>query len=108
LKESKKKMKEVPKYKHDCERCVFLGRYTNTSKGRKGESDLYYCAGEPTAIERYGDEGSNYYSGLCFMNANPAIKEAIDRANKMGLISEEIYRREILPYIDTVFVKINI
>ena len=42
------------------------------------------------------------------MNANPAIKEAIDRANKMGLISEEIYRREILPYIDTVFVKINI
>jgi hypothetical protein len=96
-------MEEVPKYEHNCKRCVFLGRYMNTSKGRDGESDLYYCAGEPTAIERYGNDGSNYYSGLCFMNANPAIMEAVIRAMKMGLISNKIYETEIEPYLNTVF-----
>ena len=104
--EGANKKMDTPQYKHDCDRCVFLGIYTNTMKGRERESDLYYCAGEPTAIERYGDDGPNYYSGLCFMNANPAIMEAVIRAMNMGLISEKVYAQEIEPYLNTVFERI--
>jgi hypothetical protein len=48
------------RYKHDCNKCVFLGNYN--------EYDLYFCAignfmVEPTVIARYGEDG-DYLSGL--------------------------------------------
>lgn len=48
----------MPKFQHDCSRCVYLGHFE--------DHDLYYCAGEPTVIARFGDEGPDYGSGLPF------------------------------------------
>lgn len=47
-----------PRYTHDCNTCVYLGQYK--------QYDLYYCAGEPTIVCRYSDEGPEYNSGLIF------------------------------------------
>lgn len=43
-----------PTFKHDCDRCYFLGEY----RGR----DLYVC--RDTLISRYGDDGPEYSSYL--------------------------------------------
>lgn len=51
-----------PNYKHDCNVCQFLGATILDGK----TFDLYYCAGEPTVIARWSDEGSEYASGLSF------------------------------------------
>ncbi|KKN39832.1 hypothetical protein LCGC14_0739440 [marine sediment metagenome] len=50
----------IPKYKHDCKDCIFLGNYNN--------HDLYSCwsGSSPTVVARYGNEGSDYHSGLIF------------------------------------------
>lgn len=48
-----------PRFQHDCDNCIYLGQHE--------EYDLYYCTqgGDwPTVIARYGDEGSEYTSGL--------------------------------------------
>ena len=58
--------KGTPKWRHDCERCRFLGQ--TIGGGRL--TDLYVCdrPGDidkrlsPSLIARYGDEGSHYYS----------------------------------------------
>lgn len=47
-----------PRYVNICFLCEYLGQYKNY--------DLYYCAGEPTVVCRYSDEGSDYSSGLDF------------------------------------------
>ena len=49
------------KYKHDCERCIFIK--TSTHLGR--EIDLYYCPGcalSTSYIVRMSDEPSDYLS----------------------------------------------
>lgn len=49
---------EIPRYKHDCDKCVYLGQHENY--------DLYYCeqSGLPTVICRWGNNGCDYHSGL--------------------------------------------
>lgn len=80
-----KEIKEKPQYTHDCNNCIFLGQYENF--------DLYYCnITNETVIARYGNEGSEYMSGIGFANTsqkqdNP-LYEAKQRAIKKGLIVE--------------------
>lgn len=68
-----------PKFVHDCEACVYLGEH-------EGE-DLYYCAKSiQTVIARYGNEGSDYMSGMRFADpTSPNLAEAKRRANERGL-----------------------
>ena len=50
----------TPKYKHDCEECIFLGSYN--------DCDLYFCQpskSTPTIIVRRGDD-ADYQSGFVF------------------------------------------
>lgn len=63
----------APRFTHDCDKCDFLGRH--------GNWDLYYCYKDvfgPTVIARFGDEGSEYISGM--YHEIPAISEAKTRA----------------------------
>lgn len=63
----------TPKFKHDCDRCNFLGRHEET------DSDLYYCRQYhkvPTLVARYSDDPVDYSSGLSFVATMPEIAEA--------------------------------
>ena len=48
-----------PRFRHDCEDCVFIGHYEG--------HDIYRCPQEglpwPTIVARYGDDGPEYTSG---------------------------------------------
>lgn len=107
-----------PQFRHDCEKCDFLGRYVFEGPLRGAAPahvwvDLYAC-GEgpvmgPSLICRMSDEGSNYCSmaasvmvpSLESMRAQPSthspgIVEAFDRARKTekhGSIIEEFVKR---------------
>jgi hypothetical protein len=73
-----------PRFKHDCDRCVFLGDYR--------AHDLYFCeacAGGPTVLARYGSEGKQYTSGLELAAFDPLLAEARERAVRRGLLSSE-------------------
>lgn len=59
-----------PMYEHDCTSCEYLGTY---SEG--GDYDLYvHVDGHPTVIARFGDEGSEYLSGLAAVGGHHAIQ----------------------------------
>lgn len=49
-----------PRYTHDCDSCVFLGRYHNGGK----TFDLYYCrrCDGGSLLARYGSKDSSYMS----------------------------------------------
>lgn len=67
-----------PAYRHDCDACAFLGRYSH--EGR--EADLYRCDRGPglTYIARFSDEPADYTSGLGFAEAGyPPLREAMRR-----------------------------
>lgn len=69
----------MPRYTHDCDDCKPLGEF--------GEYDLYYCAkGHPTVIARYGDDGSEYLSGMSFVGKVDELTEAHRRAAASGLL----------------------
>jgi hypothetical protein len=73
-----------PKYKHDCDKCIFLGSYSSNDM----DHDLYYCSqkGFPTVISRHGDEGEKYTSGIELAKTNtlPSLAEALKRAIEKG------------------------
>jgi len=57
---------QPPLYQHDCARCIYLGRYLDKPTNRW--RDLYVCKSSgTTVIARYGNEGSEYVSGLAFV-----------------------------------------
>lgn len=68
-----------PQHIHDCNHCLFLGRYK--------EYDLYY--GHPTIIARYGSEGSEYYSWDLYQGSQ---NEAITEAQRRVLAIPDIWR----------------
>ena len=72
---------EFPQYQHDCDECLFLGRF-------KG-NDLYYHPSDnwPTVIARHGDDGPDYISGFAFCRTVPELSEALFRAAERGLIA---------------------
>lgn len=50
----------APAYRHDCERCTYMGGALVSRPGRGSEqsrADLYYCeaGGQPRVVARYGD-----------------------------------------------------
>jgi hypothetical protein len=56
-------MNDKPYYKHDCDKCVFLGAVAAGDK----LVDLYLCAGSfPEVIARYSDRGEDCRSGMPF------------------------------------------
>ena len=71
---------ETPHFEHECENCIFLGRYQGNVY------DLYYCQqhGHPTVIARYGNEAWEYSSGM--PSSLPELVEAKRRAKEKGLI----------------------
>lgn len=73
----------VPRYRHDCERCTWLGRWHSY--------DLYWCAQHPTptVLARYG-AGPYYMSGLVFAEHCLPLWEARRRARARGLLVDEI------------------
>ena len=68
-----------PRFAHDCNECVYLGFFM-------GE-DLYYCpqGGLPTVIARFSSVGQDYRSGMCNAIVDPSLREAKERAIKLGL-----------------------
>lgn len=80
-----------PKYKHDCDRCVFLGTYDDDGIPK----DLYYCAeggfNQDTVVSRFSSDGPDYLSGMSFANSGavPSLVEAKRRAIERGLIQED-------------------
>jgi hypothetical protein len=85
----------TPRYKHDCDDCVFLGRYEH--------ADLYHCRvrslmPEGTLLARQSSEPSHYWSmwpGVFLPGQDyddliartaPALAEAARLAKAKGLI----------------------
>lgn len=71
------------RFKHDCTACQPLGEFN--------EFDLYYCQQNPkamaTVVARYGSKGSEYHSGLHFIDSMPELAEAFKRAQEAGLVN---------------------
>lgn len=79
----------MPRFKHDCNECVFLGSYRQEIGG---DYDLYYCSKLfPTVIARFGHEGSDYISGMALAKADviPSLTEALKRAVEKGYYKDE-------------------
>lgn len=79
-----------PKWNHDCDRCVFLGRFQ--SKLFSPVDDLYFCnqfGNEQTLIARHSNELPDYHSGTFLVRRNPAIAEAYRRALDLNLITSK-------------------
>jgi len=80
-----------PKFKHDCDRCVFLGGFTRSASSIKGNPqrvDLYYCpdAVGGTVLSRESDEPSNYTSvHLRFLIGQSYSSKNIIEAGKRAL-----------------------
>ncbi len=71
------------RFKHDCEHCKPLGEF--------GEADLYFCDTPwigVTVVARYGDEESDYVSGMELAKYQTDLKEAKKRA-----IADELLER---------------
>lgn len=69
-----------PPYETTC--CTFLGHFEG--------HDLYCCPDEPTVIARYGNEGSQYKSGISFIGRDPHLGEAHRRAVEACLIEGKV------------------
>lgn len=71
-----------PLYVHDCPSCMFLGQFTDD---RSEVHDLYSCRDimGATVIARWGNDGSEYSSGIVFQD-HPSLREATRRAVRKG------------------------
>lgn len=82
-----------PQFKHDCDLCVFLGRFEDDRpEALYWDYDLYWCnQGDrnPTVIARHSDQGQDYYSGIVHAPFIPALAEAAARASKRGLATSD-------------------
>jgi len=72
----------APRFRHDCERCRFLGIYD--------EFDLWVhpkdTEGSPTVIARYGED-AEYVSGLVMIEHHHALQECYRRARYEKLLT---------------------
>lgn len=86
---------------HDSDCCTYLGMSFVDYGPYVGEYDLYTCLQggrrPPTILARYGNDGPNYYSGLCFAaeDRNPVLWEGAKRAIALGLLTQEELDKEI-------------
>ena len=71
-------------YKHECSACIFLGSFQ--------DNDLYFCkqGNIPTVIARYGNNGSDYTSGMALAAYDPRLAKAKQLTN--ALLYRTIYK----------------
>ena len=96
-------VEDNPFHEHDCDACVFLGRYDGYYiSGNEGQKiDLYFCPVHEEFVARNGQQGSYWSRSLLQMKnemlstrtykfaiSNIYINEAVDRAIKLGLTEE--------------------
>ncbi|KKS16705.1 MAG: hypothetical protein UU77_C0003G0055 [candidate division WWE3 bacterium GW2011_GWC1_41_7] len=92
-KQAQKLAEGKPVHPHDCGACVFLGTIPPDGKFTLAYADLYYCGKgdlvKATVVARTGVDG-DYASGIvsAFGDRIPALKEALRRAVKKGLIKD--------------------
>lgn len=86
---------DKPQFQHDCDSCVFLGRFVDNEQDPPEHSDLYvdHEGSLATVVARRGDEGSDYTSGVEFRRL-PAIREATKRALKLAVDLYHLYHVE--------------
>lgn len=75
----------TPRYRHDCDNCVFLGPYAANGL----VYDLYYHPGgvAETLVARCGDDGSDYESGPPSISHYSKILTVAQKiATKKGLL----------------------
>ena len=81
-----------PKYKHDCDKCIFLGNVKHSlirNIGVDRDSVDLYVHTNPVALTvlyRWGDHGPDYVSGLDFSISDPFLALAAVRALVKGYI----------------------
>ena len=81
---------DAPAFQHDCNTCVFLGRYDDD--GRMADLYAHICGSMPTVIARYSSEGSDYASGSCFSYGQiESLTEARRRAQAKGVWQYDVY-----------------
>jgi len=90
-------MEVKPLYKHDCDRCHYLGVFECKNKyfnNIEQKFDLYYCDSDifGTVIARYSDEPHEYISGIeiAYSRSNPMLIEAYNRAFYEGCLKNQI------------------
>lgn len=94
-------------FEHDSDCCIYLGACikNDADSPYSGEYDLYICRQDAetfgqreyvTILARFGNDGSEYYSGLCFAteDRNVIIWEGAKRAIALGLMTQEELDRE--------------
>jgi hypothetical protein len=98
----------MPEFLHDCDTCVYLGKYVT-----EGEHfDLYYHperrgSNMATIIARFGNEGAEYLSGLESGRSSNIpetypLREAYRRAVARGLIDTKPKRPRLLQRVAVV------
>ena len=94
---------DKPLYKHDCNACRFLGRYTYDAPLVEGTQemtvDLYICPqnGRPTVLARASSEGPDYSSfPLSILWRQPVSKELSTYA---PALFEAVRRRDLRPVL---------
>jgi hypothetical protein len=83
----------MPKYKHDCTECKFLG--TGKKYGLVfSDIDFYICGGNGlrTLIARYGDNGDEYTSSPLFICTTLTSLDQVALFNGLELTREEEVR----------------
>ena len=97
---------KAPRFRHDCDRCVYLGRFDYHVRGRFYRHDLYWCASLSldslaSFIARFGDDGPEYRSShppeaFC-VDYDPSAMERVTlaRAIEVGLYRPWERRRQL-------------
>lgn len=87
-------MADTPQFTHDCNSCLFLGRYEDTATLHGRDYDLYYCGrcDEGSVIARFGSDGWEYQS----MPVAVIIGAQLDREHPLL----EALRRQIKVWIE--------
>lgn len=65
-----------PRFKHDCDRCRFVGHLSIQDTG--GTGDVYVCPSEriePTILVRYSDDPPDYSSMALFDSARRMFEQ---------------------------------
>lgn len=72
---------QVPAFEHDCDNCVFLGRFL--------DNDLYFCdfGVNHTVIARHSSAPADYISGTVLIPYYDELAMAHQKAVKAGLIA---------------------
>jgi hypothetical protein len=80
----------MPLYEHDCEDCHYLGSTTSDNEN----VDLYWHDEQPTVIARWSSEGSDYLSGLVYLEhpgyLTGALREGYLLARDRGLVDTDV------------------